>query len=332
MLTRCPFRMKTIKYSLLFVLIANIGPISQTMADEIPPAQLAFFEKEVRPLLADHCYKCHSSQAKNVKGGLRLDTREGVLQGGETGPAIIPRKGNESLLIQAVTHKHDQLSMPPKKTLSNEQIAILRRWINMGAPDPRTPKITSVAASSIDYEKGRQFWAFKAPIKTSPTLKNTDWPKTNIDHHIMAALEQKNVPPVSDADRRTLVRRAYYDLIGLPPTPEQVQQFLDDTLEGAFARLVDQLLAQPQFGERWGRHWLDVARYAESTGMERNYTYPVAWRYRDYVIDAFNQDKPFDQFIREQIAGDLLSPTDVEQEAEQLVATTFLAMGPKSLK
>lgn len=302
-------------------------------SEEIPPNQLAFFKKHVRPLLANHCYSCHSDDASSLKANLRLDTSEGILNGGNSGPAIIPRKPNESLIIQVVTGSHADLKkMPPKMPLTKTEVSLLRKWITMGAPDPRTTKLAQTEVqSSIDYEAGRTFWAFQAPKRSQPKVKDKKWARTAIDRYVLAGLEGIKARPVRDARPATLLRRAYYDLTGLPPTPEQVKTFVEDERPDAFARVVDELLASPQFGERWGRHWMDVARYAESTGMERNFTYPTAWRYRDYVIKSLNEDKPFNQFVREQIAGDLLPAENAELESEQLVATAFLAMGPKSL-
>ena len=324
--------MKTLTKS-LYPLAVVILTAATLQAAPIPASQLEFFEKEVRPILVNHCYDCHSEGAKRLKGNLRLDTRDGVREGGDSGPAIVLKKPKLSLLIQVLEGTHaDIKQMPPKKPLSATQIARLKRWIALGAPDPRVEEAETVAAaSSIDYDKGRTFWAFQEPrvAKVAPT--DSTWTRSPIDQYVLARLIPEQVKPVGDAPRQTLIRRMYYDLIGLPPTPEQVTAFVEDRSPGAVAKVVDELLASRHFGERWGRHWLDVARYAESTGMERNYTYPVAWRYRDYVIRSFNQDKPFDRFIREQIAGDLLPAKNADDEAAHLVATAFLAMGPKSL-
>ena len=297
-------------------------------------AQLEFFEKNIRPVLAAKCYKCHSAEADKVKGGLLLDTRDGIRQGGDTGHAVVPGDPAESLLLKALHYTDKDMSMPPEKSggkLPDKVIADFETWVKMGAPDPRDAAAV-VAKKEIDFAKAREFWAFKAPLAgPAPMVADKQWPRTTIDRFILAGLEAKGLKPVADSDRRNLVRRVYFDLIGLPPTPEEMNAFFKDTAPDALAKVVDKLLASPQFGERWGRHWLDVARYAESTGKERNYTFPEAWRYRDYVIAAFNADKPYDQFIREQIAGDLLPAKDAAERNEHLIATGFLALGPKGL-
>jgi hypothetical protein len=221
-----------------------------------------------------------------------------------------------------------QSQMPPKKKLSAEVIQDFEKWISMGAPDPRTGK-ASLGEKSIDITKGKEHWSFQ-PVKVVPAPKVGNWASSPIDHYIEAKLAEQKLKPVADADKRTLARRAYFDLIGLPPTPEQVERFVKDERPDAFAKLVDELLASPQFGEKWGRHWLDVARYAESSGKEQNIAYPYAWRYRDYVISAFNADKPYHLFLQEQLAGDLLPSKDDNDKSEKLIATGFLAIGAKS--
>ena len=298
-------------------------------AEKISPDQLAFFEKKIRPVLAAKCYKCHSAESEKVKGGLLLDTREGIRAGGETGHAIEPGNLKDSLLIAAIRSEKKDLQMPPKEKLPADVIADFEKCVLMGAPDPRESK-AKVAAKKPDLAAAKNFWAFQPPQKAPvPQVKDSKWAVTDVDGFVLSALEAKGLKPVADADRATLLRRVCFDLIGLPPTPEQVRAFLDDKSPKAFEKVVDQLLASPQFGERWGRHWLDVARYAESTGKERNYAYPQAWRYRDYVIASFNADKPYDEFIREQVAGDLLPAKDAAERNEHLIATGFLAIGPK---
>ena len=292
---------------------------------------VAFFEKKIRPVLVESCYECHSTRDGNkVKGGLVLDSREGVLRGGESGPSIVPGSPEDSLLIEAL--RHDGLEMPPNKKLPNAVISDFVAWVKMGAPDPResTGAEPVVAKKEIDIEAGRQFWAFQLPKPSAPpAVKNANWPHSDIDKFVLAELEAKSLAPVGDADARTWARRVYFDLTGLPPTPAEVEEFVRDSSPRAKEALVDRLLASPRFGERWARHWLDVARFAESNGNTDNITYPHAWRYRDYVIDAFNDDKPFDQFIREQIAGDLLPFDNTRQRDENLIATAFLALGSK---
>jgi len=293
--------------------------------EALPRAQVEFFEKKIRPVLVNNCYECHS-HGKKIKGGLRLDTKDAIRTGGDTGPAIVPRDLKDSLLIEAIHWTDEDLQMPPKKKLPESVIRDLERWVQMGAPDPRTGG--TVIRREIDLEAGKKFWAFQPLDHSQPKTKNKSWPRASIDRHVLAGLEAKGLQPVADAAKRTLIRRVYFDLIGLPPSPEAVTDFLADQSSKSLEKVVDKLLASSQFGERWGRHWLDVARYAESNGMERNAAFPHAWRYRDYVIDAFNNDKPFNQFITEQVAGDLMPGKTTD---ERHIATGFLALGPKSL-
>jgi cytochrome c553 len=296
-------------------------------------ARLEFFEKKVRPLLVSKCYNCHSANT-NAKGGLRVDDRNGLLQGGGRGPAIVPGQPDQSLVMQAVRHTHKKLKMPlEEEPLSAEQVADLAQWIKDGAVWPKAEVPYSIDNPSQTYEKLRKsHWAWQ-PLRNAvvPKVSDAAWAYSDIDRFILAALEQKGLRPVGDADRLTLLRRVTFDLTGLPPTPEDADAFVNDKSPAAFAKVVDRLLASPAFGERWGRHWLDVARYGESTGPSRNVPYPHAWRYRDYVINAFNHDKPYDQFLREQIAGDLLPFTSQQQRDEQLIATGFLALGPRDV-
>jgi hypothetical protein len=312
----------------------KVEPKAPPAADKPPTAeQLAFFEKNIRPVLVKECYSCHSNEAEKVKANLKLDSRAAIHEGGDNGPALVAGDPKRSLIVKALRHPIADKRMPPKKTLPEEIIADFERWIAMGAADPRDGG-AKVTKNEIDIEKGRKFWAFQ-PVKKPnvPAVKDATWPKSDIDRHILAGLEAKGLKPVADADSRTLLRRVYFDLIGLPPTPEEVELFAKEHAakpQAALEAVVDKLLTSPQFGERWGRHWLDVARFAESSGRANNFAYPHAWRYRDYVIAAFNADKPFDQFIREQLAGDLLSAKDDAQKAEFIVATGFLAIGPKT--
>jgi cytochrome c553 len=308
----------------------------------IQPDQAAFFEKSIRPVLVEKCYKCHSAEAEKIKGGLLLDTREGIRQGGDTGHAVVPGDPNESLLLEALHWTNKDLRMPPEKEggkLPDNVIADFEQWVKMGAPDPRDGE-SKIVKRTIDPAKAKEeFWAFKLPkAAPAPAVKDSAWPRTEVDRFIRAAQEAKGLKPADDADARTLIRRVYFDLIGLPPTPQQVEAFVRtcppgdlSTLNVQLSPLLDRLLASTQFGERWGRYWLDVARYAESTGKERNFTFPAAWRYRDYVIASLNADKPYDEFIREQIAGDLLPAHNEAERDEQLIATGFLALGPKGL-
>ena len=304
-------------------------PKTPAVTEKAPTAEgVAFFEKKIRPVLIDKCFECHSAKAEKLRGNLYLDTRDGVRKGGTLGPAIVPGNLKESVLIDAINHKHDTLKMPKMK-LPAEVIADFEAWVKMGAPDPRDG--TTVRDwKTIDVEKGRQFWAFQSPKKVAaPVVKDTAWAKSDIDRFLLAALEAKTLKPVGDADKRTLLRRTSYDLLGLPPSPEEVEAFVNDNSPDAFEKVVDKLLASPQFGERWGRHWLDVVRFAESSGKTVNFSYPHAWRYRDYVIGAFNSDRAYDRFVKEQLAGDLLRTGTEKEKADAQVATGFLAIGPK---
>ena len=312
---------------LLLVLVLGTNGLA---AENITPAARDFFEKKIRPVLVSNCYQCHSASAKEVKGNLRVDTKAGLRKGGDSGPSIVVGKPDDSPLIQALRHQ-DGLEMPPKVKLSDEIIADFVKWVQFGAPDPREATASTVG-KSISMADARKFWSLQPPKVVKPAITvNTTWARTEIDRYVAAGLEKNKLKPVADADKQILVRRLYFDLTGLPPTPAEIDAFVQDVSPKAVETLVDKLLASPQFGERWGRHWLDVARYGESTGKERNVPYNYAWRYRDYVIDAFAKDKPFDQFIREQVAGDLLPHRNAEQQNEQITATGFLALSPRSL-
>ena len=295
---------------------------------------LEFFEKNIRPVLATKCYSCHSVESGKHKGGLFLDTRDGTLEGGESGHAVVPHSPKQSELLKRLrSHDKDEVMPPPKEgePLSAQIIAKFDQWIAMGAPDPRVADAKPLTRK-IDIEEGRKFWAFQQPVSTlPPTNASGAWARSDVDRFIRAAQEAKGVSPVADADPRSLVRRLYFDLVGLPPRPEEMAAFLTEPTPAALAETVDRLLESPQFGERWGRHWLDVARFAESTGKERNYTFPEAWRYRDWVIAAFNADKPYDAFLREQVAGDLMPHSSPAERDQLLIATGFLALGPKGL-
>nr|MDQ3623607.1 PSD1 and planctomycete cytochrome C domain-containing protein [Verrucomicrobiota bacterium] len=325
--TRSPCTGAALTLALSFVALA------QALAADSPEG-IEFFEKRIRPVLVDKCYKCHSADAEKLKGGLLLDTREGSRQGGDTGPAVVLGNENSSLLLSAIRYEED-LEMPPKERLPAEVVADFAKWISMGAPDPRDGALAA-KKNGVDLEEGRNFWSFQ-PIRqpAAPQPKNAAWPRSDIDRFVLAALENKGLSPVADAGPHELIRRISFDLSGLPPTPEEVTEYTQSAArdpQAAVAKLVDRLLQSPRFGERWGRHWLDVARYAESSGSGHNVLFPLAFRYRDYVIDAFHRDKPYDQFIREQIAGDLLPAHTDAQRNEQLIATGFLAVGVKDLR
>jgi hypothetical protein len=313
---------------------AKPGPAPKITPKGPPAPRLSkegidFFEKKIRPVLIHNCYKCHAGDPQKAKGHFVLDTRDGLLKGGESGEVIEPRHPEKSLLVEAI--KYEGLEMPPEGQLPDDVIEDFEKWIEMGAPDPRMGKAAN-PQNKVDLAEAKRYWAFQPPKATAPpSVHEKTWPRTDIDRFVLARMEQEQLRPVADADRTTLIRRLSFDLVGLPPTPEEIDAFVNDKSPGAVPALVDRLLASPQFGERWGRHWLDVVRYGESTGKERNVPYRYAWRYRDYVIDSFNADKPYDRFIVEQLAGDLLPAKSVEQQNQLAVATGFLAIGPKSV-
>ncbi|HEV3338753.1 MAG TPA: DUF1549 domain-containing protein [Pirellulales bacterium] len=296
----------------------------------ITPEQERLFEAKIRPVLATRCGECHSSDAKKLQAGLRLDSRDGLRIGGDSGPAIVPGDPEASLLLRAIRYGDEDLRMPPKEKLSDEVIADFEAWVKMGAPDPRVGTTDPATRPPMDLAKGREFWSFRHPLKVAPPdVKRADWPRGEIDRFLLARLESQGLTPAADAGRARLLRRVTFDLVGLPPTPAELDAFLGDDSPDSLATVVDRLLASPRFGERWARHWLDVARFAESSG-KTNFTYPQAWRYRDWVIASFNADKPYDRFVREQIAGDLLPAENDRQRADQIIATGFLALGSKA--
>jgi Protein of unknown function (DUF1549)/Protein of unknown function (DUF1553)/Planctomycete cytochrome C len=297
---------------------------------------ITFFENKVRPLLAEQCYRCHGPDSGAGKAELRVDSIDSLLKGGVSGPAIVRGEPGRSLLILAVRHE-GEISMPPKKKLPAAEIEALTAWVKMGAPWPAAAKVSvPVAANSgtvPDWpESARRFWAFRMPADAPPpAIRDASSPRSPIDRFILARLEAAGLSPAPPADKRTLLRRATLDVVGIPPTIEEMDAFLGDDSPQAFERVIDRLLASPRYGERWGRHWLDVVRYADSNGMDDNLAYSDAWRYRDYVIRSFNADKPFDRFLEEQIAGDLIADSEPARRDELIVATGFLALGPKML-
>ncbi len=309
----------------MLVLLLGTALLTSQPAEPVAATgqQIQFFETRIRPLLADRCLKCHG--AKKQWGGLRLDSRASLLRGGDSGPAVVPGQPDASLLLRAIRQVDDDLKMPKDAKLTAGQIAAVASWINMGAPFPAT-------TTRDEPNRDPNHWSFQ-PL--SPAGLHFDhrlaWPQTPADHFILARLQAASCVPAAQADRRTLIRRVTFDLLGLPPTPDEIQSFLADPAPDALARVVDRLLESPRYGERWGRHWLDVARYADSNGLDENVCHGNAWRYRDYVVDAFNQDKPFDRFVREQLAGDLLPFDNEIQQHAQLIATGFLSIGPKVL-
>jgi hypothetical protein len=288
-----------------------------------------FFESKVRPVLIKRCYDCHSTE-KKTKGGLALDTRGGWQHGGDNGPAIVPGDLTKSLVIKAVRYLDKDFAMPPKSRLPADEVAILEEWVKRGAPDPRTDDAAKAAKPkrSIDLETGRKFWAFQ-PVAdpAAPAVKDSAWSQDPVDRFLLAKIEAKGLKPAGDADRHTWIRRVSLDLTGLPATAEEVIAFANDNSDAAYAKVVDRLLASPAYGERWARHWLDLTGYADMIGTSNEVFAEHAWRYRDYLIQAFNQDKPFDLFIKEQLAGDLMPASSPEQRASQLVATGFLMVG-----
>jgi hypothetical protein len=317
----------------LSVLAASFTPVAgadDANAGKLTAAERDFFEKKIRPVLVERCYECHSTKADTAEGKLLLDSREALLQGGETGPAVTPDEPKESLLLKAL--RYESLEMPPDGQLPDAVIADFEKWIKMGAPDPRVATKTMDDAPTYVAVKPDDLWSL-APLSGAqpPAVKDVNWPRSDIDLFVLARLEAEGLSPVADADPAMLLRRVYFDLVGLPPSPEELDAFLAEPSPQALEEVVDRLLASPQFGERWGRHWLDVARFAESNGKSRDVLMPHAWRYRDYVIDAINDDVPYDRFITEQIAGDLLESHSPAERDRLLVATGFLAIGSKTL-
>ncbi len=320
-----------------FLFFAAQNAVAQSQP--ISPRELAFFESKVRPILVENCYACHSVEADAAEGGLRLDSAVAMRSGGKSGPVIVRGNPERSLLMLSVRHQKPAIAMPPEDVadrLSDDEIGSLEKWIRMGAPDPREQSADDALSSpSKNYASLETWWAYQ-PLKIVP-LPNVDrdWAKNPIDRWVRKAQQVTGTEPAGDADPRTLLRRVYYDVTGLPPTPEQSASFLKAVnasgFDAAYEQLVDELLASDQFGLHWGRHWLDVARYSESSGREFNSKYPHAWRYRNWVIEAMNSDLPYDQFLIEQIAGDLLTASEPAKAAANTIATGFLAIGSKSL-
>ncbi len=313
---------------------ASLGSCAFAAATAEPTKEQAeFFEGKIRPILAENCYKCHSVEKGKAKGELTLDTREGLLKGGENGKVVVPGDPEKSPLVTAVTYLDKDLQMPPKgEKLSGAQITLLTQWVKMGAPDPRKDDAATKAKLSGLTDRARHHWAYQpvtAPVVPQP--KNPKWAKTAVDAFILAKLDEKKMVPAPDAEKGALLRRATYDLIGLPPTPQEVQAFIDDTTPQAFAKVVERLLASPHYGERWGRFWLDTARYSDTAGGQANnlkgsdYRYAYAWTYRDWVVKSFNTDLPYDQFIIQQLAADKVP----KNKPENLAALGFLTVGER---
>jgi len=316
-----PTRLSLCAVSLAFFAMGALGHAAVSAA--IAPEQKEFFENKIRPILANSCLECHSAEKGKVKGGLNMDSRESVLKGGETGPAMEPGNAAKSLLIKAVTWE-DDLQMPPKKKLTSEEIAALKEWITMGAPDPRE-------ASKVAVKDKKSHWAFQPIARpTPPPVKNSAWVVNSIDKFVLAKLEEKQMLPAAQADKEALLRRAYFDLIGLPPSPRDIEAFRQDSSPDAFAKVVDRLLNDPAYGERWARHWMDTARYSDTTGVVGNdrfndFRYAYAYSYRDWLIHSLNADMPYDQFILNQLAADKMK----NNEKENLAALGFLTVGQR---
>ena len=292
-------------------------------ADTPGPDGVRFFRERIEPVLAAECYRCHSARAEKLRGGLRLDSRAGVLRGGDSGPAVVPGKSGESPLIQALRHE-GELAMPPKKPrLPEEVLSDFARWVDMGAPDPRDDPAPAAGGPSPDV--ARRHWAFQ-PVRRvePPEVADRAWVRNPVDAFVLATLEGRRWRPAPPASRAEWIRRVSFDLTGLPPSPEEVDAFQADPAPDAFERVVDRVLASPHYGERWAQHWLDVVRFAETEGFEYDRHVPDAWRFRDYVIDSLKRDKPFDRFLVEQLAGDEVAPND----PECLIASIFHRLGP----
>jgi len=286
----------------------------------------AFFREKVEPILRERCYECHSHAGK-IKGGLVLDSRSGWQAGGDSGPAVVPGSLEKSRIIEAVRYANPDMEMPPKAKLPDAEIAILEQWVARGAPDPR--ESAAVAAKpGIDIEEGRKHWAYQ-PVRDSapPIVRDQAWLLTDVDAFLLAKLEAAGLAPVAETDPHTWLRRVTFDLSGLPPTEEEIAAFLADHSPRAHERVVDRLLSSKAYAERWARHWLDLVGYAEQIGTEGKVFAEHAWRYRDYLVESYHSDKPYDRFVCEQLAGDLLPAASPKQRREQLIATGFIVLG-----
>jgi cytochrome c553 len=333
---RCLRFLQAHRQCLLIILTATYTGLLSNQADaqDFGPAEIEFFEKSVRPLLVNKCQSCHGPA--KAEGDLRLDSRAGVLKGGSRGTAAIEQHAETSLIISAVGYGVEDLKMPPDSKLSDEEQSILSQWIARGLPWPAGEELESVAnhgwTDARIAELRKEHWSFRSVISPDvPSPTNTAWATTDVDRFLLTTMEQTDLTPASETDRRTLLRRVTYDLTGLPPKAENVDAFLADGSPEAWTRVIDRLLASPQYGEHWGRHWLDVARYADSSGKDENHACANAFQYRDYVIRSLNADKPYDRFVREQIAGDLMTFETEQERFDGITATGFLQMGQKAL-
>jgi len=324
------------RHPFTLILLALL-PAGIALADDPTAEQLAFFETRIRPLLVERCYECHSGDPDEVENKFQIDSRAGILRGGIHGPAAIAGMPEKSLMIFSINHAV-QIDMPPKFKLPQREIDDLTAWVRMGLPWTDSEATATVPSAGENHsgtitEEDRQFWAFLPPEQPSlPRVRQQDWISNAVDTFVLARLETARMLPSGKASRQVLVRRATFDLTGLPPTPAEINRFLEDTSPDAYARLIDRLLTSPAYGERWARHWLDVARYADSNGLDENLAHANAFRYRDYVVDSFNRDKTYDQFVAEQLAGDLLPETETTSSlSERITATGFLSIGAKML-
>ena len=310
--------MKKYILALVFMTMVSLPAMAASEAEEI-----AFFESKVRPILVEHCYSCHSKDAKKVRGELWLDSKDGWMKGGESGPVIVPGQPEKSLFVDVLSYK-GAIQMPPKGKLADKDIAVLAEWVKRGAHDPRKGESKAPLTKKIDFEAAKNYWAWQ-PLRNPavPKVMDSTWGRNDIDRFLIQQMQAKGVQPNPMADKRKLIRRAYLDLIGLPPSAEEVENFVKDNSKDAYPRLIDSLLANKHYGERWGRHWLDVARFAESHGYEQDYDRPNAYHYRDFVIKALNQDLPYNTFVKWQIAGDEYEPNN----PMAMMATGFLAAG-----
>ncbi|MCY2982274.1 MAG: DUF1553 domain-containing protein [Planctomycetota bacterium] len=322
------FRIASLLAPLLVLSTHHFLFSQESLPQSVDLAGVEFFEEKIRPVLLQHCYECHSSEAKKVQGGLLLDTRAATYQGGDSGPAVVPKDTSKSLLIDAL--QHQGFEMPPKGKLPESVIADFVKWVEMGAPDPRDG---SRVTRAIDFDEARKHWAYQPVIQPDlPSIQRTDWPTNDVDHFTLAKLEQLNLQPVAKAGKQEVIRRATFDLIGLPPTPEDIAVFLADDSPNAFEKVINRLLQSEHYGERWGRYWLDVARYSE----DQAHTFSVTantngFRYRDWVVAAFNDDMPYDKFVRLQIAGDLIGP-ESNGSYDHLVALGYFGLGAQYYK
>lgn len=307
-----------------FLAISFLVFHSAVGANEPTSKEAEFFTSKIEPILKKNCFSCHSHEAKRSRGGLMLDTRTALLEGGDTGPALVPGDTAKSLLVRAISYTDDELQMPPKAKMPEADIALLTEWVKMGAPWPGPKTGDKVRRPGGFTDEDRKWWAIQ-PLKKAvpPDVKDARWTTNPIDRFVFSRLEAEGIKPSPQAERRVLIRRLSYDLTGLPPAPEEVDRFVTDKSPNAVEQLVDRLLNSPRFGEHWARHWLDLVRYAESDGFRLDEYRPHSWRYRDYVIRAFNEDKPYNRFVMEQIAGDELDATN----PDVLVATAYLRHG-----